>query len=62
MYLFIKKSDGEGTDFYYMGRVKPTAYKETTINDKKGNKLPIMNFRLKMEHTVRTDIYDYLTK
>ena len=62
MYLFIKKSDGEGTDFYYMGRVKPTAYKETTINDKNGNKLPIMNFRLKMEHTVRTDIYDYLTK
>ncbi|MBE6004656.1 MAG: DUF3427 domain-containing protein [Lachnospiraceae bacterium] len=62
MYLFIKKSDGEGTDFYYMGRVRPTSYVETTINDKNGNKLPIMNFRLKMEHMVRNDIYDYLTK
>ena len=62
MYLFIKKSDGEGTDFYYMGRVTPERYAETTINDKNGNKLPIMNFQLKMEHTVRPDIYDYLTK
>ena len=62
MYLFIKKSDGEGTDFYYMGRVKPVSYAETTINDKNGNKLPIMNFRLKMEHAVRNDIYDYLTR
>ena len=62
IYLFIKKSDGEGTDFYYMGKVTPERYVETTINDKNGNKLPIMNFQLKMQHTVRPDIYDYLTK
>ena len=62
IYLFIKKSDGEGTDFYYMGRVSPIGYKETTIADKNGRKLPIMNFRLRMEHTVRADIYDYLTR
>lgn len=23
IYLFIKKSDGEGADFYYMGKVIP---------------------------------------
>ena len=62
VYLFIKKSDGEGTDFYYMGRVTPTSYRETTISDKNGRELPIMNFRLRMHHTVRSDIYDYLTK
>ena len=62
IYLFIKKSDGEGSDFYYMGRVSPVGYKQTTIADNNGKLLPIMNFRLRMEHSVRTDIYDYLTK
>ena len=62
LYLFIKKSDGEGTDFYYMGRVVPTEHKETTILDSNGNALPIMDFMLKLQHAVRADIYDYLTK
>lgn len=61
MFLFIKKSDGEGTDFYYMGRVKPVDHRETTINDKNGKAWPIMNFKLKLEHAVRSDVYDYLT-
>ncbi len=62
LYLFIKKSDGEGSDFYYMGRVKPIAYRQTTIDDKNGKPHPIMNFRLKLEHEVRSDIYEYITK
>lgn len=62
MFLFVKKSDGEGTDFYYMGRVTPVRYKEVTIADKNGKQLPIMNFHLKLENTARADIYDYLTK
>lgn len=62
IYLFIKKSDGEGTDFYYMGRVTPIAWQETTIADKNGRQLPIMNFRLRLQHAVRNDIYDYLIK
>lgn len=61
LYLFIKKSDGEGSDFYYMGRVKPVAYRQTTIDDKNGKAHPIMNFRLKLEHEVRSDIYEYIT-
>ncbi len=62
IFLFIKKSDGEGTDFYYMGRVYPKHWKETTINNDKGQKLPIMNFHLQLEHSVRSDIYEYFTK
>ena len=62
IYLFIKKSDGEGTDFYYMGRAVPVRHEETTIADKNGRLLPIMNFRLRLMHAVRSDIYDYLTK
>ncbi len=62
IYLFVKKSDGEGADFYYMGRVKPVAWEETTIRNDKGQELPIMNFRMKLEHSVRSDIYEYITR
>lgn len=62
IYLFIKKSDGEGTDFYYMGKAIPVEWIETVIENDNGQKLPIMNFKLKLEHCVRNDIYEYFTK
>lgn len=62
LYLFIKKSDGEGSDFYYMGRVEPIDYQQTEIRDKSGKAWPIMNFKLRLEHEVRNDIYEYLTR
>ena len=62
IYLFVKKSDGEGTDFYYMGKVQPVSWVETTIMNDKGKALPIMNFQMKLEHSVRSDIYEYFTK
>ena len=61
IYLFIKKSDGEGSDFYYMGKVIPVAWEETTISNNKGQLLPIVNFKMQMEHSVRSDIYEYIT-
>ena len=57
--LFIKKSDGEGTDFYYMGEVEPVEWKQTTIQNDKGKILPIVNFIFKLKHSVRDDIYEY---
>ncbi|MDY5181268.1 DUF3427 domain-containing protein [Butyribacter sp.] len=59
IYLFIKKSDGEGTGFYYMGKVSPIDYMQTEIENDNGQKLPIMNFKMKLEHSVREDIYEY---
>lgn len=62
IYLFIKKSDGEGSDFYYMGKVTPIEWTETVIKNDNGKELPIMNFKMKLEHSVRNDIYEYFTK
>lgn len=62
IYLFIKKSDGEGTDFYYMGKAVPFEWGETVIENDAGKKLPIMNFKLRLEHSVRNDIYEYFVK
>ncbi len=61
LFLFVKKSDGEGADFYYMGRCEPVSWNQTTILDDNGKELPIMNFRLRLEHSVRADLYEYLT-
>ena len=58
--LFIKKSDGEGTDFYYMGEVEPIKWNETTIRNNKGKNLPIVNFIFRLKHSVRDDIYEYI--
>ncbi len=60
--LFIKKSDGEGSDFYYMGQVEPIGWNQTVIQNDAGKELPIMNFQMALKHSVRDDIYDYFTK
>lgn len=43
----------------YMGKVSPVDYMQTEIKNDKGQKLPIMNFKMKLEHSVREDIYEY---
>ena len=59
IHLFIKKSDDEGKDFYYMGQVTPFDWKETTIKDNKGNDLPIVNFKYKLQNEVKEEFYSY---
>ena len=56
---FIKKSDGEGTDFYYMGKAESIDAKQTTILNDNGETLPIVNFKLKLDHMAREDIVSY---
>ncbi len=60
-YLFIKKSDDEGNEFYYIGQATPTQPKQTTIQNDKGQHKPIVNFQLQLKQTIRQDIYDYIT-
>ena len=43
----------------YMGKVSPIDYMQTEIENDNGQKLPIMNFKMKLEHSVREDIYEY---
>ncbi len=58
--LFVKKSDGEGSDFYYMGDVEPMAIAQTTIKNDKGEDKPIVNILFDMAHSVPDHLYDYL--
>ena len=59
MRLFIKKSDSEGADFYYFGRVIPISWSETTQAGEGGRLLPIVNFKLQLEHPAQDDLYEY---
>ncbi len=64
IHLFVKKEDGEGKDFYYLGQVDPILgeEKETKIENDNGKELPIVNIHFRMKDTVQEDIYDYLIK
>jgi superfamily II DNA or RNA helicase/HKD family nuclease len=62
--LFIKKSNGEGSDFYYMGDVKPIdeSFEITTILDDHGKSVSVVKVIFKLNQPVEDSLYDYLTK
>ena len=56
--LFIQKSNDEGIEFYYIGKLTPLDYNQVyrTINDKKQ---PIVNFKFKIENEVKDELFSY---
>jgi len=56
--LFVKKSDGEGRDFYYMGDVEPIKAEQQTIKSD-GKDLPIVNILFHLRNAVRQDLFGY---
>ena len=56
--LFIKKSDDEGLDFYYIGKLSPLSY-EQLFREIDGKQNPIVNFKFKIDHTVDENLYNY---
>jgi hypothetical protein len=61
--LFMKKHNGEGTDFYFMGDVKPIdeSFEETTIKNDQNNDVPVVKGILELESPVESTVYNYLT-
>lgn len=62
IHIFIKKSDDEGTDFYYIGQATPVDWHQTTINNDKGQTLPIVNFKYELHNQIHDELYGYFTK
>lgn len=59
--LFVKKSDAEGSNFYYIGDLKVLGDPvETTIANDAGVQLPIVNFRFIIDKPVEEKLYAYL--
>lgn len=57
--LFIKKSDDEGSEFYFMGEINHKNSIGNTIIGNKGEKLSIVEMFFAMNNSVEPKIYDY---
>lgn len=57
--LFIKKSDAEGAEFYFMGPVTYKSSRLNSITDARGRNLPVVNIDYSMDITVDPKIYAY---
>ena len=58
--LFIKKQDGEGSDFYFVGDCKiiQGSIKQEKMKDGK----PVVHFSFELDKIVENDMYKYLTE
>ena len=56
--LFIQKSNDEGIEFYYIGKLTPLTYKQVFRNID-GKNQPIVNFKFKIENEVKDELYSY---
>lgn len=62
--LFIKKSNDEGSEHYYMGDVMPIdeSFEGTTMPDEKNNPVSVVKMKFVMKQPVEDSIYEYLTR
>lgn len=58
--LFVKKEDGEGTDFYFMGdaSIIPDSIEQSFMPD---SRLPVVHFKFHLEQPVIDSVYKYIT-
>ena len=56
--LFIQKSNDEGIEFYYIGKLTPVSYRQVYRNIN-GKDQPIVNFKFKIDHEVTDEMYSY---
>ena len=61
--FFMKKHNSEGSDFYFMGDVKPlkNSFEETTIKNDQNLDVPVVKVILELLTPVESSIFNYLT-
>lgn len=59
-HLFIKKSDAEGTDFYYIGLFDVVEVKADKKKDNRGRLKEISKVKFKLHDPIRDDLKEYL--
>lgn len=64
IYIFIKKENAEGTDFYYLGEadIVPNSAVEDIMKDEHGKISPVVHMNLILKHEVKSEIYNHLTQ
>ncbi|KUG09114.1 DUF3427 domain-containing protein [Solirubrum puertoriconensis] len=59
--LFIKKSNGEGADFYYMGEVSPVSFEQSSLAKGNGETVPVVKVVFYLAQPVADAMFTYLT-
>ncbi len=57
--LFVKKSDNEGSDFYYLGPLKELSYKDTKMRAN-GELVNVVNVIFSIDYPLPHNLYNYL--
>jgi hypothetical protein len=60
--LFVKKSNAEGSDFYYLGNVKynEESAVEKRLPDNNGKFVPVVEMNFTLDQPVEKSLYDYI--
>jgi hypothetical protein len=59
LYVFAKKDDAEGTDFYYLGKAISKDAIQTTMAGKDESKLNVVTMTLQLATPIETSLYEY---
>ena len=59
LYVFLKKDDAEGADFYFLGRAMSHDPFETSMEDDSGASIPVVHMSLRFEHPIPMALFDY---
>jgi hypothetical protein len=61
--LFVKKSDDEGKEFYFIGdlRVIENSFIAQSMKDDDGNDVSVVKMEFTTDVAVKQDLYTYLT-
>jgi len=60
--LFVKKSDDEGADFYYLGELAAISerFENTTMQDKDGTQKSVVKIEFLLSRPVEHNLFKYL--
>ncbi|MFT3943485.1 MAG: DEAD/DEAH box helicase [Ancrocorticia sp.] len=59
LYVFAKKDDAEGTDFYYLGTATPREAKQEVMQGDEGKSLDVVTMKLDLEKPLNPSLYEY---
>lgn len=60
LFLFVKKSDAEGNEFYYLGTAESRDAEQTTMPGESERDHNVVTMGLKLDSPVEQGLYDYL--
>ena len=63
MPLFVKKSDDEGSEFYYLGELQAVAenFEATQMTKEDGKSVSVVRMEFKIDREIEPRLYKYLT-